>query len=224
MEILILVFVIIVFVETSFLLIKERSPFLNKSRKIFIDTSVLIDGRILGLARTGFLEGEYIILRSVLRELQLLADSKDSDKRTRAREGLEAVAELEKIANVKIPGNSDIKVKVDEQLLKYAHDYKGAILTLDYNLIKVAEAEGVDVLNINDLAMAVRSEYLPGEKLKIKITDKGANRGQGIGHMSDGTMVVVEKASGKIGRTVTIELERFHETPAGRILFARLVK
>ena len=114
--------------------------------------------------------------------------------------------------------------KVDEQLLKYAKETKGAILTIDYNLIKVAEAEKIVALNVNDLALAVRTEFLPGEKINLKITEKGSNRGQGVGHLSDGTMVVVERAANKIGREITVEFMRFHETSSGKIIFARIAK
>ena len=112
---------------------------------------------------------------------------------------------------------------VDEQLLKFAKENKGAILTIDYNLIKVAEAEKIEALNVNELALAVRTEFLPGEKMEVKITEKGSNRGQGVGHLTDGTMVVVDKAASKIGKTLTVEFVRFHETPAGKIIFARIV-
>ena len=114
--------------------------------------------------------------------------------------------------------------KVDEQLLKLAKANKGAILTLDYNLIKVAEAEKTKVLNINDLALAVRTEFLPGEKMELKITEKGSNRGQGIGYLPNGTMVVVEKAANKIGKTIIVEFVRFHETSAGKMIFAKIAR
>ena len=176
------------------------------------------------MARSGFIDGDIIVLKSVLRELQLLADGKDSDKRTKARAGLEAVAELERVFNVntEVYDDGDDRVKVDEQLLKFAKENKGAVLTVDYNLIKVAEAEKIETLNINDLALAVRTEFLPGEKMKVKITEKGSNRGQGVGHLDNGAMVVVDKAANKIGKTITVEFVRFHETSAGRIIFARI--
>ena len=114
--------------------------------------------------------------------------------------------------------------KVDEQLLSYAKKNKGAILTIDYNLIKVAEAEKIMTLNVNDLALSLRTEFLPGEKIKLKITDKGSGRGQGIGHLSDGTMVVVDGAANKIGREITVEFMRFHETSSGKMIFARITR
>ena len=187
---------------------------------------MLIDGRILNIARTGFIDGDLIVLKSVLRELQLLADGKDAEKRSRARSGLTNVSELERIVevNTEILDDGEGMKKVDEQLLKYAKETKGAILTIDYNLIKVAEAEKIVALNVNDLALAVRTEFLPGEKINLKITEKGSNRGQGVGHLSDGTMVVVERAANKIGREITVEFMRFHETSSGKIIFARIAK
>ena len=224
MELFILIITLVILAETTFLTAKKLQPLRAGKRKIYIDTSALIDGRILNVARSGFIDGDIIVLKSVLRELQLLADGKDSDKRTKARAGLEAVAELERVINIntEVYDDGDDRVKVDEQLLKFAKENKGAVLTVDYNLIKVAEAEKIETLNINDLALAVRTEFLPGEKMKVKITEKGSNRGQGVGHLDNGAMVVVDKAANKIGKTITVEFVRFHETSAGRIIFARI--
>lgn len=215
-----------IFAETTILVIKKYKPTFNSRRKIYVDTSALIDGRILNVARSGFIDGDLIVLKSVLRELQLLADGKDSEKRSRARAGLEVVSELERVVNVntEILDDGEGYKKVDEELLKIAKETKGAILTLDYNLIKVAEAEKIETLNINDLALAVRSEFLPGEKIKLKITEKGSNRGQGVGHLSNGAMVVVDNAANKVGKEVVVEFVRFHETSAGRMIFARLLR
>lgn len=226
MELLILIITLIILAETTFITVKKYRPTRTGGRKIYVDTSVLIDGRILNIARTGFVDGDLIILRSVLRELQLLADGKDNEKRQRARAGLSNISELERIVevNTEIYNDAEVPKKVDEQLLKLAKENKGAILTLDYNLIKVAEAEKIPCLNINDLALAVKTEFLPGEKIKLKITEKGANRGQGIGYLDNGVMVVVDKASNKIGKTITVEFVRFHETSAGRMIFARPAK
>lgn len=226
MEIIILIIVIIILAETTILLSKKHKTTRSGNRRIFVDTSVLIDGRILNIARTGFIDGNLIILKSVLKELQLLADGKDSEKRSRARSGLSNITELERVieVNTEILDDGEGNKKVDDQLLKYAKEEKGLILTLDYNLIKVAEAEKIATLNINELALAVRTEFLPGAKIKLKITEKGSNRGQGVGHLSDGTMVVVEKASNKIGKDIIVEFVKFHETPAGKIIFARSAK
>ena len=226
MEIAILIITLIILTETTYIIIKKHKPLKSGTRKIYVDTSVLIDGRILNVARTGFVDGNLIILKSVLRELQLLADGKDSEKRQRARAGLDNIAELERVieVNTEIEDDADEPKKVDEQLLKLAKANRATILTLDYNLIKVATAEKIDTLNINDLALAVKTEFLPGEKIKLKITEKGDKPGQGVGHLSNGTMVVVDKASNKIGKEITVEFVRFHETSAGRMIFARPAK
>ena len=113
---------------------------------------------------------------------------------------------------------------MDEELLRLAKENRGAVLTLDYNLIKVAEAEKIPTLNINDLALAVRSEFLPGEKIKLKILEKGSNRGQGLGYLDDGTMVVVDRAADKIGKELTVEFVKFHETSSGKMIFAKIAK
>lgn len=206
--------------------VKKHLPTRSGYRKIYVDTSALIDGRVLNVARTGFIDGDLIILKSVLRELQLLADGKDNEKRSRARIGLENVSELERIVevNTEIIDDGENPNGVDNRLLEYAKKNRGAILTLDYNLIKVAEAERTETLNINDLAIAVRTDYVPGQRIKIRIAEKGANRGQGIGHLPNGTMVVVDKASNKIGKEVTVEFVRFHETSSGKMIFAKVAK
>ena len=226
MELFILVIILAIFAETNFLIFYKQKPGKSGKRKIYVDTSALIDGRILNIAKTGFIDGDLLILKSVLLELQLLADSKDMEKRKRARAGLETVSELERVININTE-ILDIEIKnkkVDEELLRVAKKNRGIILTLDYNLIKVAEAEKIVTLNINDLALAVRSEFLPGEKIKIKILEKGSGQGQGVGHLSDGTMVVVDKAANKIGKDVWVEFVKFHETSAGRMIFAKIIR
>lgn len=221
-----MIIVLVILAETTFLLVKKYKPMRSGVRKIYVDTSALIDGRILNVARTGFIDGDLIVLKSVLRELQLLADGKDSEKRNRARAGLNNVSELERVIEVNtiIEDDGEEFVKVDEQLLKFAKANKGAILTIDYNLIKVAEAEKIQALNVNDLALAVRTEFLPGEKIKLKITEKGSGKGQGVGHLPDGTMVVVDKASGRIGKEITVEFMRYHETSSGKMVFAKITR
>lgn len=225
MELFILIVVLAILAETTTLIIKSKSPRrIQSNKKIYVDTSALIDGRILNVARTGFIMQDLVILKSVLLELQLLADSKDSEKRTRARAGLSVVRELERIIhfNVEIFDDEALHAKVDEQLLKYAKENRGTILTLDYNLIKVAEAEKIPTLNINDLAIAIRNEFLPGEKVNVTILTKGANKGQGIGYLPDGTMVVVDNAEQKVGESLTVELIKLHETSAGKMIFGKI--
>ena len=226
MEYLILIICGVVLAETSFLTFKRFRPTRSGKRKIFVDTSVLIDGRILNVARTGFIDGDLVILRSVLRELQLLADGKDAEKRTRARAGLDNVSELERVIEIdtEIMDDGGRGMKVDDLLLEKAREYNGAVLTLDYNLIKVAEAEKVSTLNLNDLALALKTDFKPGRRVRLKIVEKGSNAGQGVGHLEDGAMVVVERASNKVGKEVMVELERIHETSAGRMIFGKIVK
>ena len=226
MEYLILAICGVILIETTFLVFKKHTPLRSGKRKVFVDTSALIDGRIVNVARTGFLDGDLIILKSVLRELQLLADGKDNDKRMRARMGLDNVAELERVieVNTEIMDDGEDPRKVDDLLLKFAREYNGVVLTLDFNLIKVAEAEKVGTLNLNDLALATKTDFKSGERAKVKIIEKGSGRGQGVGHLENGAMVVVEHASNKVGKEVMVEFERLHETSAGRIIFARLAK
>ncbi len=226
MELFILLVVIGIFAETTVLVFRKYKPTFSNKRKIYVDTSALIDGRILNVARSGFIDGDLIIPRSVLLELQLLADGKDALKRSRARTGLEVASELERVENInaEILDDGNKYKKVDEMLLWLAKESRGAILTLDYNLIKVAEAEKIATLNINELALAVRNEFLPGEKIKLKITEKGSGHGQGVGHLNDGTMVVIDNAANKIGREVTVEFVKYYETTAGKMIFAKLVR
>ena len=225
MEIGILIVALIILVETTILVFRKFQPTLSSRRKIYVDTSVLIDGRIIDVAKSGFLDGDLIILKSVLLELQLLADSKDAEKRTRARAGLDNASELERVLTVhtEIVDDTGGLKKVDEELLKVAKETKGSIMTIDFNLIKVAKAEKIETLNINDLAIAVRTEYLPGEQFKVKIQEKGTGRGQGVGHLPNGVMVVVDNASNKIGKEVTVKFTKFFETSAGRMIFAKIV-
>ncbi len=193
-------------------------------RQVLVDSSILMDARILALARTGFLSDELLIMQSVLLEMQTVADGHDSEKRARARIGLEAVEELRKTPGVCakiIPGGSE--KGVDNQLLAQAKKRAAAIMTNDFNLGKVALAQSLTVLNINALSQNLRSEYLPGDKTQIKIVQKGSGHGQGVGYMPDGTMVVVDSSEKKVGEIVQIEVTRMHQTAAGRMMFAKLV-
>ena len=227
METFILIISLLILAETSILLLRKFRPVLSGSkRKIYIDSSALIDGRIIDIAKTGFLDGEIIILKSVLLELQLIADGKDPEKRTAGRTGLDNASALERVIDVdtEIVDNTGGLKKVDEELLRVARENKGCILTTDFNLIKVAEAENISTLNVNDLALAVRNEFTPGEEIDIKIIEKGSNAGQGVGHLPNGTMVVVEGAAKKIGKEVKVKLIKNYETSAGRMIFAKIVR
>ncbi len=227
MDYIILIVVLIILTETTYVLIRKFKPYRANTRKIYVDTSALIDGRIVNVAETGFVSRDDLLIpKSVIEELQLLADGKDSEKRLRARAALENITKLEQIPDIYtdiVEGIKKVK-KVDEELLWLAKEHKGVILTVDYNLIKVAEASGVKALNMNDLALAMRSDFLAGEKAKVVITDKGSSKGQGVGHLKDGTMVVVDNASNKIGKEITVEFVRFHETSSGKMIFAKIAK
>ena len=222
-----------VFLETSALCIshfgKKKFNFKQNRRKVFVDTSVLIDGRILAVAKAGFLGDEILVPRSVVRELQLLADGPDSDKRLRARYGLDVINELERmeLADVKIfADDATSRVKVDERLLELARTHHALIMTNDYNLIKVAQTERIDCININELAQGLRTEYLPGDKLKVKIISEGTNPKQGVAYLADGTMVVVDNASKYAHKNQFIEIEfvRYLQTNAGKMMFAKLAE
>ena len=227
-DIIILIAILVILVEVSFLCVKSFLKPRQKSgkRKVYIDSSTLMDGRILAVAETGFIGDDLIIPRSVIREMQLLADGKDSDKRSIARRGLDNVNALERVVycNVEILQDALDRTPVDERLIALAKENHGVICTNDFNLNKVASAEGIDVLNINDLAIALQNEYQPGQKMKIKITAKGANAGQGVGHLKDGTMVIVDNGSRKVGQEVNVEVVRFIQTSSGRMLFTKRTK
>lgn len=197
----------------------------GKQQPFFVDTSVLIDGRIIAVAQSGFMTAPLYIPRSVVGELQLLADGSDSEKRSRARHGLDVVKQLQGIPNVTVvifPDSESAREGVDNRLLSLAKKHGGALCTIDFNLNKVAQVEGLKVVNVNDLAKSLRMAYLPGEKLLLEITQKGNDAHQGVGHLTDGTMVVVEHASQFVGKTVEIEFIRSLQTAAGKMMFAKV--
>lgn len=214
--------------ETTYLVsVNARKTKHSKKQQtpIFVDTSVLIDGRIMSIAHSGFITSTLYIPRSVVGELQYLADNADNEKRSRARHGLDVVSELQALSQVNVEifqDSTKAEEGVDNRLLSLAKQYHGAICTIDFNLNKVAQVEGIQVLNVNDLAMTLRMAYLPGEKISIELTQKGNDTHQAVGHLSDGTMVVVEHASQLIGKTVEIEFIRSLQTAAGKMMFARL--
>ena len=229
MEILIIILLLAIVMQTTYMSVTQlrRNHYSKKQQMpIFVDTSVLIDGRIIAVAESGFLTSTLYIPRSVVGELQFLADNADTDKRTRARHGLDVINELQAMKQVDAQIFSDSTTAsegVDNRLLSLAKKYNGAICTIDFNLNKVAKVEGIPVLNVNDLAKTLRMAYLPGEKTKIDLTQKGNDNHQAVGHLSDGTMVVVENASSKIGKSVEIEFIRGLQTAAGKMMFAKLV-
>lgn len=203
-----------------------RTAIKTKQRGILVDTSVLMDGRITSVATTGFIGGALVIPRSVVGELQLLADGSDSDKRARARRGLDIVSELQQTPGVEVEILQDgarADEGVDNRLITLAKRHNAAICTLDYNLNKVAIVEGIQVLNINELAQSLRMSHLPGERITVELTSKGQDSHQAVGHLADGTMIVVEQASNRIGQNVDVEVIRSLQTAAGRMMFARLL-
>lgn len=229
MELLIICTLLVIAAETSYLVVAQTIKFKHSKKQhmpIFVDTSVLIDGRIISIAESGFITSTLFIPRTVVGELQFLADNADAEKRSRARHGLDIVKELQAMTNVKVEiFNDGTKAEegVDNQLLKLAKEYNGAICTIDFNLNKVAQVENIPVLNVNDLAKTLRMAYLPGEKIKLELTQKGNDQHQAVGHLDDGTMVVVEHASSQIGKIVEIEFIRGLQTAAGKMMFARLI-
>jgi uncharacterized protein YacL len=199
---------------------RERPPLLG----MLVDTSAIIDGRIGDLVSTGFVDRELVIPVFVLQELQRVADSTDPQRRARGRRGLEVVHDLRLSAHpvatpeVPVPDVAD----VDAKLVRVAHDLEMPILTTDYNLNKVAQIQGVQVLNVNDLANALKPAVLPGEALRVKVIREGKEAEQGVGYLDDGTMIVVEGARDHIGEHVETEVTSVLQSPSGKMIFTRL--
>jgi uncharacterized protein YacL len=195
-----------------------------ESRTILLDTSVIIDGRIADIAHTGFLPGSLLIPRFVLNELQYIADSSDGLRRQRGRRGMEVLSQLQKEPTIPVR-ISDIDVdkvrEVDDKLVILARQLRCPILTNDYNLNRVAELQGVIVLNVNELANAVKSVMLPGEILTVHVIQEGKESAQGVGYMDDGTMVVVENGREYLGKEIEVTVTKVLQTAAGRMIFAR---
>lgn len=203
---------------------KPKEQKLPKGRGLILDTSAIIDGRIADIARSGFLDGYFIVPTCVLKELQRIADSKNYLKRNRGRRGLEILEDIKKskdlpvkIIEVSIKDASEI----DGTLIKLAERFKAKIVTTDYNLNKVGKVSGVKVLNVNELANMVKTVILPGEQLDIQIIQKGKEETQGVGYLPDGTMVVIENGNELIGQEVETVVERLYQTEAGRMIFVK---
>jgi len=195
----------------------------RKSFKI-LDTSVIIDGRIADIADTGFLDGIVVIPQFVLRELQLVADSADSLKRNRGRRGLDILQRVQKIVNVSVQIVEDdfpAVREVDLKLIELAKMYEAKIITNDFNLNKVAQLQGVEVLNINELANALKPIVLPGETMRVFILKEGKEYNQGVAYLDDGTMVVVDNARKLIGKNVDIAVTSVLQTTAGKMIFGK---
>jgi len=195
------------------------------ARSILVDTSAIIDGRIADVSQTGFIEGTLIIPRFVLNELQHIADSSDAQRRSRGRRGLEMLTKLRKDSVVPIE-ISDIDTadvsEVDGKLIKIAKTNHYPVITNDYNLNRVAELQGVKVLNVNELAQAVRPVVLPGEELTVKVTQEGKELGQGLAYLDDGTMIVIENGRRYMHQDIIINVTRVLQTVAGRMIFAQV--
>lgn len=223
--VLLLLALLIAAETTTLVVLKIKQPHTKVARgSILLDTSAIMDGRIVDIARTGIITAELIVPRSVIREMQLLADKADHDKRMRARHGLENVRDLQKLETVGVTVINDGYVDaggVDERLLQLAQRYEASIATTDYNLNKVAKVVGITVVNVNELAQLLRAQHLPGELFDIELIQAGANRDQAVGYLADGTMVVVENAKNYIGKTIAVEVVRNLQTEAGRMMFAK---
>lgn len=227
-QLLIVAVLLVLLAEVTYMLAKlPRQGGMKRQKKmILVDTSVLIDGRIISVANSGFISDTLAIPRSVVGELQYLADNADHEKRARARHGLDIIAELQQIPNLDVmvlQDSTTVKEGVDERLLILAKKYGASVCTIDYNLNKVAIVEGIRVLNINELAQSLRMAYLPGEKTLLELTQKGQDSHQAVGHLPDGTMVVVENSSQRIGTSVEVEFIRSLQTAAGKMMFAKPV-
>jgi uncharacterized protein YacL len=202
---------------------KEQSSQFQPVTQILLDTSAIIDGRIADISQTGFVSGALIVPRFVLNELQRIADSADTMRRNRGRRGLEMLNRLQKETTVPIEiTDADVEdvAEVDGKLVKMARTLHCPIITNDFNLNRVAELQGVKVLNINELANAVKPVLLPGEDIFIKIMQDGKELGQGVGYLDDGTMIVVEGGRQYMGSTIEVTVTRVLQTVAGRMIFA----
>jgi uncharacterized protein YacL len=191
-----------------------------------IDTSAIIDGRLVDVLRTHFLSGPIVIPDFVLEELQKVADSADALKRARGKRGLEIVEELKAAANggfaVRSGGDMEGVDGVDAKLVRMAQDVGASIVTTDYNLNKVAQIQGVEVLNVNELANALKPAVLPGEPLTVKIIREGREYDQGVAYLQDGTMIVVEGGRGSVGQEVTVEVTSVLQSPSGKMIFTKM--
>jgi len=197
---------------------------LTASRQVLLDTSVIIDGRIADISQTGFVMGPMLVPRFVLNELQYIADSPDQVRRNRGRRGLDILDRLQQDSLVPVT-ITDMDVEgidaVDEKLVLLAKQLGCAIVTNDFNLNRVARLQGVVVLNVNELANAVKAVYLPNEEFDITVIQEGREYGQGIGYLEDGTMVVIEGGRRHINQTIPVTVTKILQTTAGRMIFAR---
>jgi uncharacterized protein YacL len=199
----------------------------NVVNPVVVDTSALIDGRIKDVAETGFFSATLLVPKFVLSELQHIADSPEALRRGKGRRGLDILNDLKKLKKkgleVKIVDDSAPNAKdIDGKLIEIAKMYKGKVLTVDYNLNKVANASNVVVLNVNELSNAIKAVMVPGDRITLKVVSVGKEPTQGVGYLEDGTMIVVENGASSVGKTVNVEVSRFLQTVAGRMIFAQV--
>ena len=210
--------------RTSSSLFRAAGP---RKRYKVLDTSVIIDGRIADICETGFMDGTLVIPQFVLKELQLVADSSDSMKRNRGRRGLDILQKIQKMAGVDVTISDmdfpDVR-EVDLKLIELARTLQGKIVTNDFNLNKVAQLRGVEVLNINELANSLKPVVLPGEIMKVFILKEGKEYNQGVAYLDDGTMVVVDNARKMIGKTIDVVVTSVLQTTAGKMIFGRFIE
>jgi uncharacterized protein YacL len=206
----------------------EFSKQLKGSKPLVLDTSVIIDGRIADICDTGIIDTKLIVPRFVLQELQGIADSSDKIRRNRGRRGLDVLKRMQtnpkvdlQMHEANLPELRDVQ-KVDERLVVLAQALSARIVTNDFNLNKICQLQGVEVINLNELSNALKLVALPGEMLQVKITKQGDQIGQGVGYLDDGTMVVVEQGRQYIGQDVAITVTSVLQTPAGRMIFGRV--
>lgn len=204
---------------------QRKNYSLTGQSPIILDTSALIDGRILDVAKTGFIYGLILVPDFVLRELQQVADSSDDIKRQRGRRGFEIIDQLKKIEGIKVDvwDKAVAGKSVDDKLIKLGRIVKGRVLTADFNLNQVAMISMVRVLNLNKLANSLKFLAVPGERLAVKLIHPGKDSDQGVGYLDDGTMVVVKGGAGAIGKSVDVEVNKNIQGPAGRMIFGKLV-
>jgi len=198
-----------------------------REEPLVIDTSIIIDGRILDIVRTGFIEAHFVVPRFVLNELRALADSTDHMKRQKGKRGIEILHSLKKENNIEVTISDQTfeQVKsVDEKLVKLALDLDAKVLTTDYNLNRIAQLQGVKVLNVNDLINALKPSFVAGQKFSLKLIKDGKEQNQAIGYLEDGTMVVVEGGKKLISKTVMVEVTSVLQSSSGRIIFTKLTR
>jgi uncharacterized protein YacL len=208
---------------TSLLFGGSRESDDHRLPAVLLDTSVIIDGRIQDIAKTGFLDMPLVILSSVLRELQMVADSADATRRRRGRRGLDVLTEMQKDPSIKLQVTEDETppgAEIDAHLVRTAKRKGWAIMTNDFNLNRIARLEGVAVLNLNELAQAMRPVAIPGEEIVVTVAREGKEQGQGVGSLDDGTMVVIQNGRRLLNQTITATVTSVIQTSAGRMIFA----